>query len=102
MSAEDHFNVGAEVWMDTNGVPASLISKDGTSKPVRAVLDRNSAEIGEYGVTVAIRPAIDFLVSEMPVIEQGSEVQLPDGGSWILERQASNDGYIVRVWVEEK
>lgn len=102
MAIEDHFNGAAEAWMATNGTPASLITKAGLTRPLRAVLDRNSAEIGEYGVTVAMRPAIDFLVSELPVVEQGSEVQFPDGGAWILERQATNDGYIVRVWVEEK
>lgn len=102
MSTEDHFTSAAALWMGTNGRPATHRAKDGAVRPVLAVLDRNSAEVGDYGVTVATRPAIDVLTSDFPQVEQGSEITFAEGDGWALNRIASSDGYITRIWVEAK
>jgi hypothetical protein len=89
----------------TMGDPATYVPAAGGSVPLLAVLDRNTAELGEYGQTVAYRPSVSVLCADVARPEQGDLVNFtdPDTGavvsSWQVIRPASADDMVVQLWV---
>lgn len=83
------------------GDPATYVPVTGASVPLQAVLDRNTAELGEYGQTVAYRPAISVLAADVAKPEQGDIITFdtPGMGSWQVIRPASADGMVMQLWV---
>jgi hypothetical protein len=83
------------------GDPATYVPATGGSIPLQAILDRNTAELGEYGQTVAIRPSVSVLCADVARPEQGDVITFdaPGMGSWQVIRQASADGMAAQLWV---
>lgn len=87
------------------GEPA-MCTRAGGSVPLQALLDRNTAEIGEYGQTVAYRPSISVLNADAGAIGQGDVVTFvhPVTGApisaWQVVRIAHADDMVTTFWVE--
>lgn len=83
------------------GDPGYYVPAAGGSIPVQAVLDRNTAELGEYGQTVAYRPSVSVLCADVARPQEGDIITFDSLalGSWQVIRQANADGMVAQVWV---
>lgn len=99
MSSLDAFRDAHASLLAELGEPAAWACADGTSATVQALLDRHTAEIGEYGQTVAYRPSIAALSIDVASAGRGDIVTL-DGAAWQVVRAADADGLVSRFWVE--
>lgn len=80
------------------GEQATYAPVSGEAAPVLAMLDRHTAEIGEYGQTVAYRPAITVLNADVPRPEQGDRITFP-ASVWDVVSIANADEIISTLWV---
>lgn len=99
MSALDAFRDAHADLLAALGEPAAWAYADGTSATVQALLDRHTAEIGEYGQTVAYRPSIAALSTDVANAGRG-DIVIIDGAAWQVVRPADADGVVTRFWVE--
>jgi hypothetical protein len=85
----------------TLGESATYVPAAGGSIPLQAMLDRNTAELGEYGQTVAYRPSVSILCADVARPEEGDVITFdaPGMGSWQVIRPANADGMAVQLWV---
>jgi|GEM_PF-4514211 len=98
-SLRHRFDGAARRLLERTGESARYVPADGTPAfPILAALDESAAEVGDYGVTVASRPAVDLLKAEVPRPQQGDLIVFGDG-SWSVDRKDTDDGHIIRVWV---
>lgn len=81
------------------GEPATYAPAAGGSVALMALLDQHTAEVGEYGQTVAYRPAVSVLNADVPRPEQGDLITFVDS-VWQVMRKADADDVVTRLWVE--
>jgi hypothetical protein len=88
------------------GEPATYApAAGGAVVSLNAVLDRNTAELGEYGQTVAYRPSISVLCADVAKPQQGDIITFLDpvtgvvSSTWQVVRQASADDMVAVLWV---
>lgn len=86
----------------TFGGPATYAPVAGGSIPLQAMLDRHTAEVGDFGQTVAYRPSISVLTSAVPLVTRGDVITFDaeDTESWQVVRIADADDMVTRLWVE--
>lgn len=88
------------------GEPATYAPVVGDPGVVQALLDRNTAELGEYGTTVAVRPAVFVLLADVPRPERGDLITFADPitgavtSMWQVVRPATMDDIVAQLWVE--
>lgn len=99
MSALDAFRGAHADLLAELGELAMWAFADGTRTPVQALLDRHTAEVGEYGQTVAYRPSIAALSVDVVNAGRGDIVTI-EGADWQVIRGADADGMVTRFWVE--
>lgn len=83
----------------TFGDPATYAPVAGGNIPLQAMLDRHTAEVGDFGQTVAYRPSISVLTSAVPRVTHGDVIAL-GAESWQVVRIADADDMVTRLWVE--
>lgn len=82
------------------GEPATYTpAAGGGAIAVTALLDRHTAEVGEFGQVVAYRPAVSVLCADVPRPEGGDVIAFA-GSTWNVLRIASSDDMAVQLWVE--
>jgi len=84
------------------GEPATYTpAAGGEPIPLQARLDRNTAELGEYGQTVAYRPAVTVIAADVARPEQGDLITFDASGMgiWQVIRIATADDMAVQLWV---
>lgn len=81
------------------GDPATYTPVAGDMVPLQALLDRNTAEVGEYGQTVAYRPAVSVLNADVDRPGQGDVIAFVDS-RWRVIRPAAADDIVSVLWVE--
>lgn len=85
------------------GDPAAYLPVSGQGGgSVQALLNRETAVIGEFGQTVAYRPSIAVLRTAVPAPGAGDTFTFPDGSRWAVVRPAdgTSDGIVTTLWVE--
>lgn len=81
------------------GDPATYASAAGGSVPLSALLDRHTAEVGEFGQTVAYRPSIAVLTADVSLVTAGDIITF-ETSTWSVVRIADADDLVTRLWVE--
>lgn len=81
------------------GEPATYTPVAGDMVSLQALLDRNTAEVGEYGQTVAYRPSIAVLNADVDRPEQGDVIAFASS-RWQVIRIANADDIVSVLWVE--
>lgn len=94
----DAIDAHRDLILALGGELATYAPVAGDPVPALAMLDRNNAEIGEYGQTVATRPAITVLNVEVPQAEQGDRITFATS-AWEVIRIASADDIVTTLWV---
>jgi len=94
----DAFTAAHRDLLAALGEPATYISAGGDIIELQAMLDRNAAEIGEYGQTVATRPAITVLNADVERPEQGDRITFA-ASAWEVVRVANADDIVSVLWV---
>jgi len=106
MSAFADFTAAHRELIATLGDPATYAPVVGAPGVVQALLDRNSLELGEYGQTVAVRPAVSVLLADVPRPERGDLITFTDPvtgvitSTWRVVRPATVDDIVAQLWVE--
>lgn len=81
------------------GEQATYAAGEGASVTINAMLDRHTAEVGEYGQTVAYRPSVSVLNADVPSPKAGDLITFA-GSAWRVVRLADADDVVSRLWVE--
>lgn len=91
----------------TMGDQATYAPADGgAAVPLNAVLDRHTAELGDYGQTVAYRPSVSVLCADVANPTKGDVITFADpvtgvvSSAWRVVRQANADDMVITAWVE--
>lgn len=106
MNALADFTAAHRDLLAALGEPATYAPVVGTPGIVQAMLDRNSVELGEYGQTVAVRPAVFVLLADVPRPESGDLITFIDADTgivtsmWSVIRPATLDDIVAQLWVE--
>ncbi|MEO5811550.1 MAG: hypothetical protein ABIU96_03940 [Rhodanobacter sp.] len=107
MSASAAFTAAHADLIAVMGDPPTYTPVGGGSDvPLQAVLDRHTAEVGEYGQTVAYRPSIAVLSADVPKPAAGDVITFTDPitdvviSTWTVLRIANADEYVTTLWVE--
>ena len=106
MSVLADFTAAHRDMLATLGEPATYTPVVGDPFAVQALLDRNTAELGEYGQTVAFRPAISVLLADVPQPQRGDIITFTDTltgnviSTWQVARPATMDDIVATLWVE--
>lgn len=101
MSALSAFRDAHAELLAVMGEPATWALAAGGSVAVQALLDRHTAEVGEYGQVVAYRPSIAVRCIDVPGAGRGDIVSFGDGLEWQVIRVADADDMVTRCWVEQ-
>lgn len=81
------------------GEPATYAVDAGVSISLNALLERNTAELGEYGQTVAYRPSVSVLNVDVLAPKPGDLITFA-ASAWRVVRLADADDVVSRLWVE--
>ena len=81
------------------GEQAVYAAGEGGSVTINALLDRHTAEVGEYGQTVGYRPSVSVLNTDVPSPKAGDLITFT-ASAWRVVRLADADDVVSRLWVE--
>lgn len=106
MTALADFTAAHRDLLAAMGEQALYTPVAGSLRTVPALLDRHTAELGEYGQTVAFRPSVSVLLADVPRPEPGDIITFADEytgavtSTWRVVRVSTADDIVAQLWVE--